>query len=35
MALRAAEWDEDALLDERRINNLGRAFNGVVNPSRR
>jgi hypothetical protein len=31
MALRAAESDEDALSDERGINNLGRVFNGVVN----
>jgi hypothetical protein len=29
MALRAAESDEDALSDERGINNLGRVFNGV------
>jgi hypothetical protein len=30
MALRAAESDEDALSDERGINNLGRVFNGAV-----
>jgi hypothetical protein len=30
MALRAAETDEDALSDERGINNLGRVFNGAV-----
>jgi hypothetical protein len=29
MALRAAETDEDALSDERGINNLGRVFNGA------
>jgi hypothetical protein len=29
MALRAAESDEDALSDERGINNLGRVFNGA------
>jgi hypothetical protein len=29
MALRAAETDEDALSDERGINNLGCVFNGV------
>jgi hypothetical protein len=29
MALRAAETDEDALSDERGINNLGCVFNGA------